>query len=328
MSFAGLAEFDRTDSAWNRAAAFDVAGQGDSLCCRSEWQLSFHENVAPEQPVVVRSSDDSIAVFALHEEPRLGPVLTPLEWSWKFGRPVLGPCGLDLLQLLLQDLDARGVRPAVLMTGLCPGTAGSQRIIRAFRGWNGWLQEDQEASVASLDGGLDGYLSRRSGLLRRNLRKACARAEAAGVRFERCQPANAAEADAAYERVLAVEARSWKGRVATGVLEPVVLGFYRRLLVRLAAAGIARIVFARHAEAGLDVGFLFGGLSGGVFRAQQFSFDDAWRAYSLGNLLQLETVRWLGEDGADWYHLGPTMDYKRHWAEQSRVLRALLFVTS
>lgn len=325
MESAGPDDLDRADSVWNRAAAADADDEGDPLCCRSEWQISFHENLAPDQTVVVRTSDDSIAAFAVHRQSGLGIVLTPFEWGWRFGRPVLGPSGLELLQLLLAEVTAATrIRVSVLMTGMLPDRPTSRRIVHAFRRWRCWPPEDQQASVASLEGGLDGYLSRRSGLMRRNLRKAALRAEARGVRFERCIPASAAEADAAYARVLAVESRSWKGRESTGVVDPDVTQFYRRLLMRLAGSGLARVVFARHEAA--DIGFLFGGLSGGVFRAQQCSFADQWRPYSIGNLLQLETLGWLSETGADWYHMGPTMDYKLHWAEQRRTLRSMLFV--
>ena len=44
----------------------------------------------------------------------------------------------------------------------------------------------------------------------------------------------------------------------------------------------------------------------------------------LGNLLQLEQIRWLCEEGADRYDMGPQMDYKRHWTEITTRIEARL----
>jgi CelD/BcsL family acetyltransferase involved in cellulose biosynthesis len=306
---------DHADSVWNRAAAFTAPDLADPLCCRSEWQLSFHETLAPRQPVLWRSNEDSIAAFAIHEDPELGFVLSALDWSWKFGSPLLGPSALELLGEILGSLFDQGRRPSVLVSGFAADTPSAHRVRAAFRHWTCWQLEAEPSSVASLDGGLDGYLSRRSGQLRRNLRKALHRAAERGVAFERCTPRDAKEADAAFERIVSVERRSWKGGEEQGVVHPLAMPFYRRLFLRVADAGLARVVFARHGED--DVGFLFGSLAGGTFRAQQFSFAREWRPYSIGNLLQLEAVSWLCDDGALCYHMGPTMEYKPHWAEQT-----------
>ncbi|MEY4829629.1 MAG: hypothetical protein RLZZ562_1425, partial [Planctomycetota bacterium] len=75
-----------------------------------------------------------------------------------------------------------------------------------------------------------------------------------------------------------------------------------------------RVMFARHG--GEDIGFIFGGYANGAYRGQQFSFLDTWRSYSIGNLLQQEQLRWLCEEGAERYDMGPMMDYKAHWTEQ------------
>lgn len=319
-----LADLDHPDSVWNRAAASEAERHADPLCCRSEWQLSFHENMTPSQEVVVRTSSDSIVALAISEHESLGRILTAFDWSWRFGFPALGPDAPALLREALHDLAREGSPPSVMLTALMPGSPHMLAWLRMFGRWKGWLQDEQQCSVASLEGGVDGFLSRRSGLMRRNLRKAALRAGEAGITFERCRPRNAEEAAVAWARIYAVESRSWKGKESTGVLEPVVVPFYSSLLARLARAGMARVVFARHE--GEDIGFLFGGLCGGVFRAQQCSFDDAWRTSSLGNLLQMETVRWICGDGAALYHMGPTMEYKLHWAEEKRTMQSVLFV--
>lgn len=85
----------------------------------------------------------------------------------------------------------------------------------------------------------------------------------------------------------------------------------------MAKSASARVIFARHGER--DIGFIFGSVAGAYYRGQQFSYDDAWGAYSIGNILQLEQVRQLCEEGGERYDMGPLlgsrMGYKRHWAE-------------
>ena len=57
-----------------------------------------------------------------------------------------------------------------------------------------------------------------------------------------------------------------------------------------------------------------------VYRGQQFSYDDEWDRYSIGNLLQIEQIKWLCEEGATRYDMGPLLDagmgYKSHWTEK------------
>jgi hypothetical protein len=62
------------------------------------------------------------------------------------------------------------------------------------------LTHAQDAhAAASLAGGIDGWLSRRSSNFRRNLKRAHLRAQSEGMVFERAQPSSLAEADRLYE---------------------------------------------------------------------------------------------------------------------------------
>lgn len=308
-----LAELDHADSVWNRAARRTV--QGDPLCCRTEWQLSFHETMAPARTLFVRAGGDGLVAFAARLDPRLGPVLEPVEAHWFFGCPLLGRDGVELLAALLAEPAHARASPTVLVSGILPRGGLRRRLAALCRGRLRAIQfEPTVLCCASLEGGFDGFLSRRSGPLRRNTRHAARRAADAGVRFERHVPRGDAEADAVYARMLAVEERSWKGIGRCGMAEPPSRQFYAVLLRRLARSGAGRVAFARRGDD--DIGFVFGGLAGRVYRGQQFSYVEEWRHASIGNLLQLEQVRWLCEEGATRYDMGPLMDYKRHWTEQ------------
>ena len=117
--------------------------------------------------------------------------------------------------------------------------------------------------------------------------------------------------------MLAVEQRSWKGVGHCGMTESPAREFYADMIRRLAVQGTARVMFARHE--GQDIGFIFGGMLGPCYRRQQFSYDAAWKDLSIGNLLQVEQIRWLCEEGAVRYDMGTAsgepMAYKLHWTE-------------
>ena len=317
---ASLQEFDHSNSAWNQAV--DATEHGDPFCCRTEWQLSFHEVFAPARETVVHASDDSLISFAIHRHGKQ-QLIEPLEASWLFGCPLLGPNAMTLLAQLL----AAEPRATVLLSGMDVNDERTRQLIGSFGTRYEFLHANSEtACQASLHGGLDGYLSRRSAKLRRGVRSAARKAQNRGVHFERQQPCDAAEADAVYARMLAVEDQSWKGIGNCGMSEPTSLQFYQRMLHRIATSGAARIVFARHQDR--DIGFIFGGLCGpeakdNIYRGQQFSFADDWRSASIGNLLQLEQLRWLCEEGVARYDMGPVMDYKHHWTEVQVPLDAI-----
>ena len=88
-----------TERAWHAAAR--RTPQLDPFCCRSEWQLAFHEVFAPERSLLFAGDDDSCVVFA-RVPLRTGTLLAPIDTSWQFGCPLLGPAALDVLDLQLR----------------------------------------------------------------------------------------------------------------------------------------------------------------------------------------------------------------------------------
>jgi len=318
-----VAEQDAPDSAWNRAAM--AVEHGDPLCCRTEWQLSAMETMHPSFRPEIVVADGAALAFAWADTVRYGLTLLPCEASWCFGCPLLGDGAIDLLQRRLARLQERGVRPAVFVTGMAPGSATLARLESAMADrWRLQADEERVQCVASLAGGLDGFLSRRTQHFRRRVEQAWRRARDLGVVFERCAPTDAIAARAAYARMCAIEERSWKGIGDCGMTTGASLPFYGRMCERLAVGGFARAIFAVHE--GRDVGFIFGGCVDGIYRGQQFSFDQSWARHSLGNVLQLEQIAWLGEEQARRYDMGPLMDYKLRWAETQVALQARLLL--
>lgn len=303
MRRVSLAEVDRPDSDWNLLAAQSTPA--DPFCCRTEWQLSFHEAFAPRRRLHLIAAGDSMIAFAGFEHG-----LEPVESHWHFACPLLGPHAVELLAAFA----SRQRVPNVVLGGLLTGSPLLEDVTARMRARYDIHRLATETMVcASLEGGFDGYLARRSPRWRRNLRQAARRAQLRGVGFERCVPRAPEQVAAVYERMLAVERGSWKGIGSCGMAEPPSRLFYAAMLRRLAQSAGGRVMFARHQ--GRDIGFIFGGLAGSTYRGQQFSYVDDWHAFSIGNLLQVEQIRWLCEDGVVRYDMGPNMPYKRHWTE-------------
>lgn len=308
--------WDEDEALWNRLAA--LTPQPDPFCATTHWQLAFREAIDPSRELIIRQGDEGLVQFARHSiagRTALGPV----ERHWLFGCNLLGPGALDVLDALLDEITrAEGEMCPILISGLDPAgpilAALKARLTRryALRNSRGEMQ-----CAASLEGGLDGFLARRSANHRRNLRRYAKRAAECGVRFERHSPRSESEADEVFARMLAVELTSWKGLGRCGMESPSMTRFYSTMLRRLARTGDGRVMFA--AQDGRDIGFIFGGMTGGIYRGQQFSFDESCASLSIGNLLQFEQIRWLCEEGAQRYDLGPllgpSMEYKYSWTE-------------
>jgi len=124
----------------------------------------------------------------------------------------------------------------------------------------------------------------------------------------------------------AIELTSWKGINQCGMEQEPATTFYKMLLCSLAVTSDARVVIAQ--QDGADIGFIFGGLAGRVYRGQQLSYNDKWSRYAVGNQLQYEQIRWLCEEGARRYDMGPIlgsrMEYKERWTEKKYPITALM----
>ena len=166
--------------------------------------------------------------------------------------------------------------------------------------------------MASLAGGLDGFMTRRSARFRANLRRAERQGHQLGLVFERYTHDHDGSI---YERILDIERNSWKGRAGEGFDQEPSRSFYAEVITRLHQTGRLRVIFIR--LDGQDVAFVFGGVFGDVYRGLQMSYRDTHSQFSLGNLGQLAMIRWMSEDGIETYDLGTEMDYKLSWAESS-----------
>ena len=304
---------------WQKLAL--STGQADPVCCAPSWNLAFHSVFYPHHRIFYLHGMESLLLFREEHDPVNGPFLVPLDDSWLFGQPLLGFYAPELLGEALELLTRayNGHLPTLVLSGVRLHRAETVKIYAGYsRIYNFRRYNINEQCSASLTGGVDGWLSRRSANHRAKLRKASRKAKDLGVYFERFKPRTIGEALDLYERMLNIERKSWKGVGRCGMAESPSREFYAALIKRYAELGMAHIIFA--VRDGRDLGFIFGGAAGGIYRGQQFSYIEEAARFSIGNLLQLEKILWLCELGFLRYDMGPItgprMEYKRHWTEK------------
>jgi len=301
-------EFEREIDAFDDAA---YATPGiDTFCSSSDWILAARTAWAPGDTPWLRRGEHGYAALTHHR----GSVraLLGFDTMWGFSCPLVGSAPHELAYEFAADCERnRAEWDVILVAGLETGSVLYKSVSASFaparrvrigpllRRW-----------IASLEGGWDGYLSRRAPKLRENLRRAERRARDESITFE---PYRGDDVAAALRRILAVEERSWKGPLETGLLAAEMRAFYSALAHRLAPRGRLRVRFAR--RDGKDVGYILGAVRARTYRGFQFSFDRRLAHVSLGSLMQADQLRALAEEGVTHYDLGIDMAYKRHWAD-------------
>ncbi|HZS36505.1 MAG TPA: GNAT family N-acetyltransferase [Polyangia bacterium] len=301
-----LDELDRESDAFDRCVA--ESGDLDRFCSSSDWALPAARALMPRREPWVRRGRAGYAAFMRAEHP--GAIaLEPLEAMWALGCPLVGA---DARAIAGEFVEAASrERAVVLVSGLERTSARFDAIARAMQPRYALrLGPPARRYVASLDGGLDGFLARRSANVRRGLKRALHRAAERSLAFER---ADVRDPEAAFERLLAVERASWKGASGVGIEGSDMAGFYRAMVPRLHRRGALELMFAR--DGGRDVAYILGGIFGDTYRGLQFSYAEGYEDCALGNLCQYHQVALLCERGLARYDLGAEVEYKRRWGE-------------
>lgn len=310
------------------APAFDALAAAtpdvDPFCTASPWIASAWEAFHADAEPLVRCVGDSCVALVRGNSPGIGPYLMPGEGVWALAAPVVGLDGDENAARLYETVTDGGHGAAfALLTGFVPRSRTLRALLRRFRHHRGRLVDPVVRHVASLEGGQEGFLSRRTRKFRANLRRIDRRAEEWGASTRVLVLDTPGAVGLAYERAMAIEERSWKTAAGNGVSRGPMRGFTRGVLTRSVAAGdSALFVFVQHE--GRDIGYLHGVLRDGYFRGLQMSFDDAFRARSVGNLLQWRAIGALCDAGASRYDLGSTLPYKERWSEERLVTTGLL----
>src|SRR5690349_630533 len=184
------------------------------------------------------------------------PYVEPVELAWGLAAPLIGADPAALVAEVVPLLAARRDWQLAIFSGMTV-TGPQRRALDATlpARWERRRGQPTIRHVASLEGGIDGFLSRRSRDLRKSLRKSLRDATDAGMTFESVR-ARQAEANALYDRIQAVEAKSWKSREGVGIHAGPMRAFYGTMLPRLCELGQQRTIFARLHDR--DVGYILG----------------------------------------------------------------------
>ncbi len=301
--------FQQQAQSYNQAVAA-FAGI-DPYCSRTDWILPFHASFTPRAPLHIWQKHESFVVLAQGRPAEEKPLFSSVDSMWGFATALVG----EHSPLMLGSICRASLRQGhLILYGLPNDRAFLDAVVSQTASTHrAFLLNPVSRCVASLQGGLEGFLSRRSSKFRMNARKAVKLAAAAGVCF-RCIDRGPSDAVMSlYNELLAIEGRSWKGRSGEGADQPPMKDFYRNMFERIGPAGLLRVIVAE--LAGRPIGYLHGACVNNRFRGLQFSFDDSFRELSLGNALQLKMLEWLCRENAGVYDLGMTVPYKKKWAE-------------
>lgn len=307
-----LEEFMDDIASFDRAVA--ATPEIDLFCSSSPWILSAYEAFSSSFETWIGRHDGSYVAMVESQHERLGRFRQPFEASWCLASPFASAEPLELAQAFL-DISIRETArwDLLFLSGITRDSPLFQALAQGFgRRYFVGVGPPVSRFIASLEGGVDGFLSRRSSKFRANLRRIRRRALEEGFSFEYLTAPE--DWRALYDTILAIESRSWKGKAGTGIIDDSMQRFYREMLPRLAQMGALRVGFLR--KAGERVGFIFGGVLHGTYRGLQLSFDEDWRSFSLGNLAQLWMIEHLVEEGVRAYDLGSELEYKSRWAER------------
>lgn len=272
--------------------------------------LPAHDELMPPRDAWIARDGDAWIVLAIATHARGFAYAEPFEAAWGLACPMVGASA----EAFVDEVRSRDGEWDVLLLGGVLDRAPLWAELTSSLARHYELRESNKTvrHVASLAGGVDGFLSRRSRNFRRSLQRAVHRAQQQGVVFDVC---DAADPDPAYERVLAIESSSWKGRTGVGIDSGGMREFYRLMTRRLAARGALRLMFAQ--RDGEDLAYILGGVFDDTYRGLQFAFDAECADLALGNVCQYRQLEALCDAGLSHYDLGTTGGgYKQRWAER------------
>ncbi|MEM1349722.1 MAG: GNAT family N-acetyltransferase [Myxococcota bacterium] len=288
----------------------------DLFCSSTPWIFSAYEAFASEYDTWIAHSEHGYVALVQSYHDKLGRFRQPMEASWCLACPFVGVDPRALARdFAAESLESASEWDLLFLSGICRDTSLYKTLIESFSGqYFVGVGPPVSRYVASLDGGLDGFMSRRTSKFRANLRRIERRAGEQGVRAEYITDFSKRDWVTVYDTILEIETRSWKGMADTGISDRPMQEFYRCMLPRLVDNGQLRVLLLYLGEQ--PVAFVFGAVFGGTYRGLQLSYDHAHRKLSLGNLAQLAIIRELGAEGIANYDLGSELEYKSTWAEE------------
>lgn len=294
--------------AWD--AAVEATPDVDGFCASTAWSFSAATSFPDaDEPVVV---GDGVAFCGMRSaRSEAGPVLVGLDPVWGFATPFVGPPmrAAQMLSLRLRSDDTWRLAVVAGQREDSPLTACLAQLAEGE--WTLYRGTTEARLRIDLADGVDAWFARRSSRFRQRLRRLERDADGRGLTVH---DVSAVPPDELFDRVVAIEARSWKGREGTGLASPDLQVFYRQVFTRLGGRDHLRVLVAR--LDGRDVGYIAGGVRGDLYRGLQLAHDADHAELGVGHLLQLAQLRLLEAEGVATYDLGMDMAYKHRWADR------------
>ncbi len=308
------------------ATAYDEAVAAsteiDHFCSCTHWVLPAHAAFHADHTAFVAPLDAGFMALSRGQTSGLGRFYAALEAMWGLACPLVGERQDALGAEAALALAAQRDRWDVLwLGGIVRDGALFQALVRGLtRTAQLRLGPVTTRHQASLEGGFEGWLGRRSALFRKRIRQTLRGLERAHIELEWVDTRavshglGGADGVALFQRIHAIEPRSWKGTEGTGFVGGDMLSFYREMVPRLAAgvatAGDDRALGRRGHRVHLrrDLG-----------RHVSWSADQLRRSASAScrwaTSCRPRRSRSLADDGVRTYDLGSEMEYKARWAE-------------
>ena len=312
-----------------RSDAFDaaVASTPDILhfCSASAWQLAAHLCLYPRRETIILKRDDNWQLWAVGPLYQFQTVLQPLEADWFFGSPVIGPEPGAAARFLLDSLEALGrTYPLIWLGGVPTDSIFYQLILTRFRkAFRLFSLPGCDCQVASLEGGMEAFLRRRSGRFRGMVRRVEERARERGIETEYLR--GVGDARALFSRLVQIENRSWKAGAGESIFgQDRFRRFYLELIERLGRRDRFRALILKRGRK--DIAYAMGGLLGNRYRGFQMAYDRRYEKESPGHLSQIRLIRALGHEGVTEYDLGMAMAYKARWSDAIRPVTNILLM--
>lgn len=296
----------------------------DRYCSSPFWGIPLCAAFQDDGDIFVyRAAEDHFAVFC-ERQVKGGVLILPADGMWLLGTPIMSNQPTAFFKELVRYW-AANPHPAGVRQILIGGLYEQSSLLRSnfWKPLGGWELDDSQRMVASLDGGLDGFLSRRSRNFRSRLRRTVKAAEQDQLIVEPMEKSpSEGDCRVILERIFAIESRCWKGQKGQGINTGGMRRFYELMIPLLARHGNLRGLFLT--RDGQDCAYLFGAHFNGYFRGLQFSFCSN-ETLGLGNVCQYHMINSLLEEGCGLYDLGQGMAYKKRWSEHHISSRSFVF---
>ncbi|MEC5129128.1 GNAT family N-acetyltransferase [Verrucomicrobiales bacterium BCK34] len=279
------------------------------FCSGPVWQQAAHDflhSISNEANHLIVEEDGQWLTFVERDQPR---VFFPLESAWMFGCPLIGDPARAVA--LLREVPGKITAGPI---GFCIGGVRKEgqlhRELEAIRDETIQFEifPTTDCMILDLSDGFESWLQRRSKKFRKGLR------QSRGLTGLEIDDASQLEPDTIIERIIRLQRQTYKWAEGTDIFQmKEYAAFYDSIIRQLHSAGELSVLFAT--EHGEDLAYIFGGISGQIYRGFQMSYIDSAKDRGIGNALQMENIKRAAASGVTRYDLGMHSPYKERWAD-------------